>query len=316
MIRRRKWIVILCLVMAVFVAMQLATPSLSNPPVTGRAAFPDDVEMVLRRACYDCHSNETDLKWFDKIAPASWLVSSHIKEGRQSLNFSEWNKLSPAQQKATLFFSLNIILAGEMPLNSYTVVHNDAKISPEDVSVLKNYLIGISPRMLTDTASIQKANSQFESLNEQPALSVKAAPNGIDFLPAYKEWIPVSTTDRFDNGTMRVILGNPVALKAISEGKINPWPDGTVFAKVAWKQLMDSTGMIQPGEFIQVEFMIKDGTKYSTTKGWGWARWKGMDLVPYGKDAVFTAECISCHKPMKENDFVFTMPLHIKPVRP
>ena len=74
--------------------------------------------------------------------------------------------------------------------------------------------------------------------------------------------------------------------------------------------------MIQPGEFIQVEFMIKDSKKYSATKGWGWARWKGTDLVPYGKEALFTTECISCHRPMKENDFVFTMPLHIKPVRP
>ncbi len=302
--------------MAVFLAMQLVKPSLSNPPVTGTAEFPHDVELVLKRACYDCHSNETNLKWFDRVAPASWLVASHVKEGRQLLNFSEWNKLSGPQQKANLFLSLNMILAGEMPLSSYTMIHSDAKISPEDISVLKDYLTRISPRILADTASIQKANSQFESVREKRSLSVKPAPNGIDFLPVYKEWIPVSTTDRFDNGTMRVILGNPVALKAISDGKINPWPDGTVLAKVAWKQLMDSTGMIQPGEFLQVEFMIKDTKKYSTTKGWGWARWKGMDLVPYGKDALFTTECISCHKPMKENDFVFTMPLHIKPVLP
>jgi hypothetical protein len=111
---------------------------------------------------------------------------------------------------------------------------------------------------------------------------------------------------------MRAILGNPTAIKAIRENKINPWPDGSAFAKVAWKQLADTAGNVRPGEFLQVEFMIRDSKQYADTKGWGWARWKGMDLVPYGKNALFTTECISCHRPMKDNDFVFTMPLQLK----
>ena len=66
-----------------------------------------------------------------------------------------------------------------------------------------------------------------------------------------------------------------------------------------------------PGNFIQVEFMIKDAKKYASTAGWGWARWKGNDLKPYGNTATFTTECVSCHNPVKNNDYVFTPPLSL-----
>jgi hypothetical protein len=66
---------------------------------------------------------------------------------------------------------------------------------------------------------------------------------------------------------------------------------------------------VRPGAFKQVEYMLKDDQKYAATKGWGWARFKTDKLVPYGKDALFTTECIRCHQPMKNNDFVFTKPL-------
>jgi hypothetical protein len=111
---------------------------------------------------------------------------------------------------------------------------------------------------------------------------------------------------------MRVVLGNDVAIKAIERNQINPWPDGTMFAKVAWDQLSNEKGAVQTGEFKQVEFMIKDRKKYASTKGWGWARWRGVGLKPYGKTSLFSTECISCHTPMRDNDFVFTLPVKIE----
>lgn len=301
---------IFCFVLFCFAGIQFIRPELSGSPVTGNVQVPADVEKIFRSSCFNCHSGETKLEWFDKIAPASWMVVSHIKEGREALNFSHWDKLAPGERKASLFLALNMVLAGEMPLKSYTLVHPEAKISEADITVLKDYLISISPRNIADSNAIQAANKQFEDWSDRPV--VKPAPNGINFFNDYKEWTPISTTDRFDNGTMRAILGNPAAIKAMRENKINPWPDGAAFAKVAWKQLIDSAGNVQPGEFLQVEFMIKDSKQYADTRGWGWARWKGMNLVPYGKNALFATECISCHQPMKDNDFVFTMPLQLK----
>ena len=120
----------------------------------------------------------------------------------------------------------------------------------------------------------------------------------------------MSTTDRFDNGTLRVIFANPIAVKAIRDHQTNPWPDGAVFAKAAWDQRLDTaTGQVHAGAYKQVEFMIKDKAKYAATGGWGFARWvKGLDLAPYGKTALFTTECVNCHKPMQDNDLVFTIP--------
>jgi len=97
----------------------------------------------------------------------------------------------------------------------------------------------------------------------------------------------------------------------IASNQINPWPDGTAFAKVAWERLRDESGVGRPGKFYQVEFMIRDGKKYSSTLGWGWARWRGTQLKPYGADPNFANECVSCHRPLKPTDYVFTEPILI-----
>jgi hypothetical protein len=138
---------------------------------------------------------------------------------------------------------------------------------------------------------------------------IQPAPNGIEFPAGYKNWKAISSTNRADNGTLREILGNDIAVKAIQAGEINPWPNGAIFAKVAWEQLAEADGSIRAGQFKQVEFMIKDSQKYSATKGWGWARWIGTDLHPFGTSPAFTSSCVSCHLPLRDNDFVFTLPL-------
>ena len=99
------------------------------------------------------------------------------------------------------------------------------------------------------------------------------------------------------------------AMKAIAENNIHPWPDGATFAKGAWAQQVDANGDTKTGAFIQVEFMIKDSSKYAATKGWGFARWRGDDLKPYGKDEHFASECVGCHNPLRDNDYVYTLPL-------
>ncbi len=139
---------------------------------------------------------------------------------------------------------------------------------------------------------------------------VAPAPNGIEMPQDYKNWRLLSVSDRSDNHTMRAILGNDAAIAAARSGRTNPWPDGTAFAKVAWKAVTHSNWQAAtvPDDFAQVEFMIKDSKKYPATGGWGFARWRGMDLQPYGKDASFVQECFGCHTPMKNRDYVFTRP--------
>lgn len=140
---------------------------------------------------------------------------------------------------------------------------------------------------------------------------VALAPNGIQMPEGYKDWRVIGVSDRTDNNTLRAILGNDVAVAAARAGKINPWPDGAILAKVVWKQTTHKhwEKAVVPDEFVHAEFMIKDSRKYAATGGWGYARWRGKELAPYGKDANFAQECVGCHTPVKHQDYVFTRPV-------
>ena len=139
---------------------------------------------------------------------------------------------------------------------------------------------------------------------------VPPAPNGIELPTGYKDWRVIATSHREDNKTLRVILGNDKAIEAARAGDTSPWPDGSILGKLVWKddaheQWAKAT---VPGTFVHAEFMIKDSKQYAQTGGWGFARWKGLEQTPHGKDASFVMECFNCHQPVKDNDYVFTHP--------
>lgn len=303
----------------VFVALQFVRPKLTNPPVTAELQAPPEVMQVLKHSCYSCHSNETKLPFFDQVVPAYWVVTSDVKEARKHLNFSEIGRLPAAQQKAMLFEAVNQIQLGAMPLPSFRRVHPGSVVTQEELAVLRNYLtetpVPDPTKQAEDAAKaiadIGAADAQYDTWVKASgqALDVKPEFNGMAFMPEYKTWKVVSSTDRFDNHTMREILGNEVAIKAIEENRINPWPDGTAFAKVTWAQAKpDENGIAKTGAFVQVELMVKGATQYASTEGWGFGRWRGVDFKPYGKDASYQNECTGCHAPVAKNDYVYTMP--------
>jgi hypothetical protein len=293
-----------------FLAFQFVRPTISHPPVIADLEAPPEVKQILRNSCYDCHSNETHLSWFDEIVPANWLVAHDVERGRSRLNFSEIGKLPAGQQKGVLYEAVNQVQLGAMPLANYTRLHRGALVTPGQLSVLRNYLNSTTARGPATTGDIEADDAQYEKWLREGGRerAVPPAPNGIEFPSGYRNWRAISSTDRFDNGTIRAILGNDTAVQAIAEGHINPWPDGATLAKVAWFARDDGHGQIRPGAFFQVEFMIRDRRKYAATLGWGWGRWRGDSLTPYGKDAGFSAECVGCHTPLRDNDYVFTVP--------
>jgi hypothetical protein len=125
----------------------------------------------------------------------------------------------------------------------------------------------------------------------------------------YKNWKTISSTDRFDNNTLRVVLGNNIAIRAIANKRINPWPEGTVFAKIDWEKQVDSFGITHTGTLIHVDFMIRDSRRFAATNKWGYARWNGIELKPYGTNAPFASECVDCHDAVRRNDYIFTTPI-------
>jgi hypothetical protein len=135
--------------------------------------------------------------------------------------------------------------------------------------------------------------------------------NGIALFEGYDRWQVIAPSARPDKEQLRLILGNDLAVKSLQAGT-RPFVDGAVLAKVAWtsKRQPRFPQALVPDKFVQVEFMVKDSAKYKATGGWGFARFVGPDLQPYGKDPGFVQECFGCHMPMGDNDYVFT---HLPP---
>lgn len=135
--------------------------------------------------------------------------------------------------------------------------------------------------------------------------------NGIAQPPGYQNWRVIGVSSRSDNGSLRAILGNSVAVEAARAGHTNPWPDGSMLAKVAWKQSAHPKfpAATVPGAFVHTDLMVKDSAKYAATGGWGFARWVGESRTPYGQDANFAQECFACHSQAADADRVFTVPV-------
>lgn len=116
-----------------------------NPPVTFEVPASPDMRVILRRACYDCHSNETAWPWYSRVAPVSWLVARDVRKGRSKLNFSTWDRYSAQQQAKRLQKSFKEVAEGEMPLWFYVPLHRDAVLSPQDRSTFRNWAMGKQP---------------------------------------------------------------------------------------------------------------------------------------------------------------------------
>ncbi|HVM94217.1 MAG TPA: cytochrome P460 family protein [Terriglobales bacterium] len=291
------------LAVIVLAALQFVRPSIPAKPATAELQAPAPIHSILEKDCYSCHSDERRLAWFDQIVPAYWLVRYDVLAGRRGLNFSTIGAKPAAAQKAALFEGVNMIQLGAMPLPRFLAVHPEAKVTPEELSALKAYLAPWA------TPPVAEAASTAETRAATNLSAIAPEWNGFPFPADFESWKPISTTDRGDNSTFRFVLGNDVAVKAAAAGNISPWPDGTRFAKIAWRQETGADGLFYPGQFLQVEFMLKDAERYKETDGWGWGRWLGFDLKPYGKDEHFVRECTGCHLPVSGNDYVYSLPM-------
>jgi hypothetical protein len=289
----------------IFFLIQFIRPDIPRQSAAAEIQVPPPVLAVLQKDCYSCHSNERRLSWFDWPEPAYWLVRKDILDARGRLNFSTIGAQPAAVQKSVLYESVAMMQLDAMPLPRYTWLHPEAKVTAEDLQTLENYLSPWSSPIPQATAASSEKTVLVASASAQ---AVRSSLNGLPYDPSWNGWKLLSVTDRGDNRQFRLILGNDIAITAARAGKIHPWPDGSRFAKLAWLQEQTPDGLIVPGKFFQIELMVKGAQQYKATEGWGWARWRGLDLKPYGKDASFVTECTGCHLPLQGNDYVYTLP--------
>ena len=126
-------------VAAILVAIQFIPVDRSNPPAEGELMESTELKTILKRSCYDCHSNETVWPWYSYVAPVSWLVADDVHEGRKHLNFSNWQNLEVRKVSKKKEDIREMIDEGEMPLSKYLLLHPEAKLSEKDKQVIKDW---------------------------------------------------------------------------------------------------------------------------------------------------------------------------------
>jgi len=103
----------------------------------------EEIKVILKSACYDCHSNETKYPWYSNIAPVSWLLKDHINEGREELNFSEWGTFTAKRKDHKLEEIVEMLEKGEMPLKGYTLAHQEAQLTNDQKTLLMDWIKAI-----------------------------------------------------------------------------------------------------------------------------------------------------------------------------
>ncbi|OCK49774.1 cytochrome C [Chryseobacterium sp. CBo1] len=126
---------ILIIILVAFVIIQFFPIDKTNPPVDKGMDFisikniQPEIANTIRTSCYDCHSNETQYPWYSSIAPASWWLKNHINEGKSHLNFSIFATYEPKRQIRKMEECVEMLEKHEMPLESYYLGHQDAKLT-------------------------------------------------------------------------------------------------------------------------------------------------------------------------------------------
>jgi hypothetical protein len=100
---------------------------------------PADLHAVLKKSCYDCHSNNTVYPWYTNIQPVGWWLQSHVNDGKDELNFDEFGTYAEKKAKHKFEEIEEMVNEGEMPLSSYTLIHGDAKLSSEQATAIASW---------------------------------------------------------------------------------------------------------------------------------------------------------------------------------
>jgi len=129
----------------VFIAIQFIHPAHNKSSevlatdISKTVSISDSVQAVLKNACYDCHSNNTNYPWYSNVQPMGWLMAKHIRKGKEALNLSEFGSYSSRKQISKLNGIANSIKDDIMPLSSYKLMHKNAQFSANEKTLVINW---------------------------------------------------------------------------------------------------------------------------------------------------------------------------------
>jgi len=129
-------------VIAILILIQFIRPerNLGKAETENTIFVNAEVGTILQTSCFDCHSNYTNYPWYTNIQPIGWWLNHHVDEGKEELNFSEYESYSLKRKLHKLEEIKEMVEEGEMPLSSYTLIHGDTKLSPEQKEILYTWV--------------------------------------------------------------------------------------------------------------------------------------------------------------------------------
>lgn len=128
--------IVLFIVIQVFRINKTITPVNEQTDFMAVTQTNPEVATILKNACYDCHSNQPTYPWYTSVAPVSWWIKNHINEGSKHLNFSIWQTYTVKRKDHKLEECVEMIEEGEMPMNSYTWMNPEAKLTDAQKQLL------------------------------------------------------------------------------------------------------------------------------------------------------------------------------------
>jgi Haem-binding domain len=133
------------ILLGIFIIMQFIRPSkninigIQANNITNIVAIPADVNAIFQKACYDCHSNNTKYPWYAEVMPAGYFLANHVNDGKKHFNFDEFASYKPKKALHKLEELANEVQQGEMPMDSYTWIHKDAKLTDAEKKIIVNW---------------------------------------------------------------------------------------------------------------------------------------------------------------------------------
>jgi len=128
------------IVLAILLFLQFIPATIENPQTDKNLEIKVKPELmsIFKRSCYDCHSNEVKIPWYQNIAPASFYIKKHVDLGRKWLNFSTWENYTEEEKDKKLKGIFRTVYAA-MPLASYVSLHKEAKLSKEEIRMIREW---------------------------------------------------------------------------------------------------------------------------------------------------------------------------------
>jgi len=139
-LKRILWLLLIAIIIA-----QFFKPKKNQGTTESTLAFiedtnpPENVKLILKESCFDCHSDTTRYPWYFNVTPVNYWMDYHIKDGKKHFNFSKWEGNSVKRKDHKFEELIEMVEEKEMPLPSYTWTHSQAKLSDDQTKAVLDW---------------------------------------------------------------------------------------------------------------------------------------------------------------------------------